>query len=79
MIYFFTPLQQYINKQLTQFTTFTSQDFRIKLLEEEIKELREILDSLKEKVSNLEREKSDFNIDMSDKLNSFINYNYEIL
>jgi len=62
---------------------------RIKLLENEVNELHETLDTLEEKVLNLEnkletkeRETSELhqsNIDLNNKLDSFITYNYEVL
>lgn len=62
---------------------------KIKNLEDEVNELHEIIDNLEDKVNHLENtlhvkemESIDLhksNIDLNNKLNNFITYNYEVL
>jgi chromosome segregation ATPase len=83
--YFYASIKDTLIKMLND-TSLTS---RIKVLEDEIQELRECLDGLEEKVGDLELklqtkeiEKNELhqsNIDLSNKLDSFITYNYEVL
>ena len=76
MNYFYASIKETINKMLND----TS--LKLKALEDEIKELREYLDVLEEKLQTKEIEKNELhqsNINLKNKLDSFITYNYEVL
>jgi predicted nuclease with TOPRIM domain len=85
--YLFSLVQkQFITEDETKIEWLTS---RIKNLEAEVSELHEVIDNLEEKITILEEtleiketEKIDLhqsNIDLSNKLDNFITYNYEVL